>query len=109
MQHTSFRPKSTSPLRKSLHSALTNNYIDQHDTGLNGVQGAEAVVKLLRMRRSVSHLILGHNELGDAGTVALFDYLRSEEGMVHKLLEISLNTNNIGDAGLWAITRYRVL
>lgn len=109
MQHTSFHLKSTSPLRKSPHSVLTNNYIDQHDTGLNGVQGAEAVVKLLRMRRSVSHLILGHNELGDAGTVALFDYLRSEEGMVHKLLEISLNTNNIGDAGLWAITRYRVL
>jgi Leucine Rich repeat len=108
MQDTSIQLRWTSPLRKKPPSFLSNDYLDQHDAGLNGVQGAEAIVKVLRMRRSVHHLILGHNELGDAGCVALFDYLRSEEGRMHNLLEISLNMNSIGDAGLWAIARYRV-
>ncbi|KAF8471512.1 hypothetical protein JB92DRAFT_1937809 [Gautieria morchelliformis] len=83
-----------------------NNYIDRHDTGLSGVQGAEAILELLRVQRSVTHLILGHNSLRDTGCVALFDYLRSEEGKRHEILEISLNANQIGDAGLWAIARY---
>jgi Leucine Rich repeat len=87
-------------------SAFPNSYIDRHDTGLCGLQGAEAILGLLRVQRSVTHLILGHNLLGDAGCVALFDYLRSEEGKRHEVLEISLNANQIGDAGLWAIARY---
>ncbi|KAF8499523.1 hypothetical protein JB92DRAFT_2795177 [Gautieria morchelliformis] len=82
------------------------NSIDRHDTGLSGVQGAEAILELLRVERPVSHLILGHNSLGDTGCVALFDYLRSEEGERHEILEINLNENQIGDAGLWAIARY---
>ena len=104
MQYTNLYPRPSSP-----PFTISNNYIDQHDAGLSGVQGAEAIVKLLRMHRSIHHLILGHNTLGDAGCVALFDYLRSEEGKKHKLMEISLNANNIGDAGLWAIARYWAL
>lgn len=85
---------------------VLNNSIHQHDSGLSGIQGAEAIVKLLRTHRSIHHLILGHNALGDTGCIALFDYLRSEEGAKHRLKEISLNANGIGDKGLWAIARY---
>ncbi|KAF8591276.1 RNI-like protein [Ramaria rubella] len=106
MQYSNFNSRSTLSHRKAASPLLTNNYIDKHDAGLTGVQGAEAIVKLLRTHRSVHHLVLGHNRLGDAGCVALFDHLRSEEGKKHQIVEISLNANRIGDAGLWAISRY---
>lgn len=109
MRHMSFHSRSSSPLRGVRSSFLANRYVDQHDAGLCGVQGAEFIMKLLQRNRSARNLILGHNALGDTGCVALFDYLRSEEGKKHKLVEISLNANNIGDAGLWAIARYSVL
>jgi len=96
--------KTASPRRISSPYAVAL-HIDRHGVGLDGADGAENVVRQMRMQRTVERLILGHNSLGDAGTVALFDYLRSEEGRRHNLTEVSLNSNDIGDQGLWAIAR----
>ncbi|KIJ36391.1 hypothetical protein M422DRAFT_34347, partial [Sphaerobolus stellatus SS14] len=93
--------------RKKISSPIpSSSSIDQHNIGLEGIRGAEIVVKLLRVQCSIQRIILGHNSLGDTGTVAIFDYLRSEEGKRHRITEISLNSNGIGDKGLWAIARY---
>lgn len=64
------------------------------------------MIKDISSRRFVTKLILGHNNLGDEGCEALFNYLCSEEGRKYKLAEISLNSNGIGNQGLMAVAEY---
>lgn len=61
---------------------------------------------MISSRRLVTKLILGHNELGDDGTIVLFKFLTSPIGRKHPIVEISLNSNDIGDRGLLAISEY---
>lgn len=71
-----------------------------------GRTGAKEVIKQILERRSVTKLILGHNDLGDLGCEELFGFLSSDPGRNYKIAQISLNSNNIGNRGLLAISRY---
>ena len=68
--------------------------------------GAREVIAALRARKSVTKLILGHNELGDEGCKELFRFLCTSDGRRYHIAEISLNSNGIGDIGLEAISNY---
>ena len=68
--------------------------------------GAQEVIKQILARRSVTKLILGHNDLGDSGCEELFGFLNSDAGRNYKITHISLNSNGIGNRGLLAISRY---
>ena len=59
------------------------------------------VPAMLTKRYPTQVLTLGHNGLGDAGTMHLFEYLSTARD-ARELESISLNTNAIGDAGLGA-------
>ena len=61
---------------------------------------------MIQSRRTVTKLILGHNDLGDDGCRELFRYLCSDDGRRFRISEISLNSNGIGDKGLLAISEY---
>lgn len=61
---------------------------------------------MIRTRRFVNRLIVGHNKLGDEGCCHLFNFLCSEGGRQYNLEEISLNANNIGDEGLLSMSDY---
>ncbi|RPD59142.1 hypothetical protein L226DRAFT_553623 [Lentinus tigrinus ALCF2SS1-7] len=54
-------------------------------------------------RRSVTKLILGHNDLGDSGCEELFGFLSSNTGCSYQISQIHLNT---GNRGLLDISRY---
>jgi hypothetical protein len=76
-----------------------------------GHVGAQEIIKEISSRRTVTKLILGHNSLGDDGTVALFTFLNSSgsnSGSKYKqtITEISLNGNGISNKGLEAIILY---
>lgn len=64
------------------------------------------MIAAIQTRRSVSKLVLGHNDLRDDGCVILFRYLSSARGRKLCTSEISLNSNAIGDVGLSAIADY---
>ena len=68
--------------------------------------GAQEVIKQILARRSVTKLILVQNDLGDLGCEELFGVLSSDTGRKYKVAQISLNSNNIGNRGLLAISRY---
>ncbi|KAI0641324.1 RNI-like protein [Trametes meyenii] len=87
-------------------SLATRSHIESMDAGLKSISGAQEVIKDILSRRSVTKLILGHNELGDDGCEELFGFLSSEDGRKYKVAEISLNSNGIGNRGLLAICRY---
>lgn len=70
------------------------------------LSGANTVISIIRDRKSVHRLILGHNELGDKGCRRLFNFLCSEEGSEYNIQEINLNANIIGDDGLLVISEY---
>lgn len=70
--------------------------------------GAQEIIFLITSRRSVTKLVLGHNELGDDGCIVLFKFLASTVGQKHRISEISLNSNGIGNRGLLAISEYLV-
>lgn len=70
------------------------------------LKGAQEVITTIQQRRSVTKLVLGHNDLRDDGCVTLFRYLCSTRGRKHCISEISLNSNAIGDLGLSAIADY---
>lgn len=55
---------------------------------------------MIRERRRVASLVLGHNDLGDDGCKELFRFLSSEDGQKYQIQEISLNANHITDKGL---------
>ncbi|KAJ7594342.1 hypothetical protein C8J56DRAFT_434718 [Mycena floridula] len=76
------------------------------DGGLTSVRGAQQVISKITSRRTVTKLILGHNELGDDGCVVLTRFLSSSIGSRISLVEISLNANKIGNVGLLAIAEY---
>ncbi|PBK81166.1 RNI-like protein [Armillaria gallica] len=81
-------------------------FIDRMDDGLTGVQGAQDVIAMITSRRKVAKLILGHNKLSDDGCIVLFQFLGSPAGRKYRIMEISLNSNEIGDRGLLAIAAY---
>ncbi|TRM62217.1 hypothetical protein BD626DRAFT_498506 [Schizophyllum amplum] len=68
--------------------------------------GAEVIISTIRARRNVSKLILGHNELGDAGVIHLFEFLLSPDAAKYRIREVSLNSNKISNAGLLAVAAY---
>jgi Leucine Rich repeat len=69
--------------------------------------GAEELISMIKARRTVHRLVLGHNELGDDGCVALFTFLAgSSDGRKYHIAYISLNANEIGERGLLAIAEY---
>ncbi|KAG2008332.1 hypothetical protein CC2G_013773 [Coprinopsis cinerea AmutBmut pab1-1] len=76
------------------------------DSGLHSVRGAQEVISLISDRRTVTKLLLGHNELGDDGCTVLFRFLGSQIGRRYPIAEISLNSNKIGNQGLLAISQY---
>ncbi|KAF7319929.1 RNI-like protein [Mycena kentingensis (nom. inval.)] len=80
--------------------------IDLLDAGLSGVAGAQHIIGLISSRRRVTKLILGSNDLGDAGSVVLFRFLSSAIGRKYQVEIISLNANHIGNRGLSAISEY---
>ncbi|KAF9007311.1 hypothetical protein BDZ89DRAFT_1168510 [Hymenopellis radicata] len=84
----------------------TRSYIDQMDGGLTSVQGAQEIISMITSRRLVTKLILGHNQLGDAGCIVLFRFLSSAIGRKYRITEISLNSNEISDEGLLAISEH---
>ncbi|OSD05119.1 RNI-like protein [Trametes coccinea BRFM310] len=97
------------PIRRSSApkvSLAARSHIESMDAGLASVSGAQEVIKDVLSRRSVTKLILGHNNLGDEGCEELFGFLSSEAGRKYKIGEISLNSNSIGNRGLLAISRY---
>ncbi|KAI8972872.1 RNI-like protein [Trametes punicea] len=97
------------PIRRSAApkvSLAARSHIESMDAGLTSVSGAQEVIKDMLSRRSVTKLILGHNHLGDEGCEELFGFLSSEAGRKYKIVEISLNSNGIGNRGLLAISRY---
>ena len=87
----------------ALHEKLTHSLI----CGMWRMNvGAQEVIKQILARRSVTKLILGHNDLGDSGCEELFGFLNSDAGRNYKITHISLNSNGIGNRGLLAISRY---
>ncbi|KAI1783310.1 hypothetical protein LXA43DRAFT_931483 [Ganoderma leucocontextum] len=97
------------PVRKSAApkvSLASRSHIESMDAGLSSVSGAQEVIKQILARRSVTKLILGHNDLGDSGCEELFGFLNSDTGRNYKITHISLNSNRIGNRGLLAISRY---
>ncbi|KAL1715142.1 hypothetical protein EV715DRAFT_256607 [Schizophyllum commune] len=96
-------PSLPKPRAVTLTSRGNIEYISD---GLYSTQGADVIISAIGARRNVSKLILGHNELGDAGTVRLFEFLRSPDAARHRIKEISLNSNKIGNAGLLAIAGF---
>ncbi|KAI0667288.1 RNI-like protein [Trametes maxima] len=96
-------PRRTSAPKVSL---AARSHIESMDAGLRSISGAQEVIKDILSRRSVTKLILGHNELGDDGCEELFGFLSSDAGRKYKIVEISLNSNGIGNRGLLAISRY---
>ncbi|KAI0761301.1 RNI-like protein [Trametes elegans] len=97
------------PIRRSSApkvSLAARSHIESMDAGLTSISGAEEIIKDILSRRSVTKLILGHNQLGDEGCEELFGFLCSEAGRRYKIAEISLNANGIGNRGLLAISRY---
>jgi len=61
---------------------------------------------MITARRTVHKLVLGHNKLGDDGCVTLFTFLGSTAGRKYPVTYISLNANDIGERGLFAIAKY---
>ncbi|KAF5363501.1 hypothetical protein D9756_000347 [Leucocoprinus leucothites] len=86
--------------------AALDQQVNQFDAGLRSIQGADTVISIIRSRRFVHRLIIGHNELGNEGCRRLFGFLCSDEGRKYDIQEISLNANGIGDEGLLAISQY---
>ncbi|KAF8633165.1 hypothetical protein AX17_004666 [Amanita inopinata Kibby_2008] len=97
---------SMSKARSPRTSVSGNEYIYQFDAGLYSIQGALEIISAISSRRGVRKLILGHNELGNAGCITLFEFLSSPAGRSYEIKEISLNSNNVGGPGLEAIAMY---
>ena len=55
---------------------------------------------------TITQLILGNNDLGDDGAVALFDFLSSPVEEERIITEISLNSCKIGNKGLDALSGF---
>ncbi|RPD63163.1 RNI-like protein [Lentinus tigrinus ALCF2SS1-6] len=87
-------------------SLASRSHIESMDAGLSSITGAQEVIQQILGRRSVTKLILGHNDLGDSGCEELFGFLSSDTGRNYRISQISLNSNNIGNRGLLAISRY---
>ncbi|KAJ7630334.1 RNI-like protein [Roridomyces roridus] len=84
----------------------SRGYIDRMDAGLVSIRGAQEIISMISSRRSVTKLILGHNELNDDGGIVLFKFLSSAIGRTYLIAEISLNSNAMGNRTLAAISEY---
>ncbi|KAG9002301.1 hypothetical protein FRB95_007428 [Tulasnella sp. JGI-2019a] len=89
---------------ESVHPSTT--HLDVHGRNLQGLEGAQYIVDTLERIPTIKHLILGNNSFGDNGVAALFQYLTSERGTRLQIVEISLNSCDIGNLGLRAICGY---
>ncbi|TCD61744.1 hypothetical protein EIP91_007993 [Steccherinum ochraceum] len=89
-----------------INSLAARKRVELTGRGLSSVDGAEFVIKAISERRSVTHLVLGHNPLGDDGCEKLFEWLDSEAGRKYHIEVIHLNVCNIGDRGLVAIGQF---
>lgn len=68
--------------------------------------GANTIISTIRSRRLVNRLLIGYNRLGNDGCCALFGFLGSQEGQRHRIQELRIESNQIGDEGLLAIANY---
>ncbi|KAH9924075.1 uncharacterized protein B0H18DRAFT_1013373 [Fomitopsis serialis] len=100
------QPATTRRMSAAKVPLSARSHIESLDAGLCSVEGAREVISDIRARRNVTKLILGHNELGDAGCEVLFGFLSTEKGRQYPISEISLNSNGIGDRGLRTIIEY---
>lgn len=89
-----------------MHRFSARSCVDFQSSKLCGITGAQKIIDTINSRTFVSRLVLGYNLLQDDGCEALFDFLCTEEGQRHGIVEISLNGNGIGPRGLLAICRY---
>ena len=62
-----------------------------------GVEGAKAVAEVAAVSRSLSRLLIGANEIGDEGCIALAEAMQQNESC--RIEELSLHSNKIGVAG----------
>ena len=69
--------------------------------------GAREAIAAIRSRKSVTKLILSHNNLADYGCQELFRFLYSE-GRHYRIAEVFLKSNEVGNIGLEAIAEYLV-
>ncbi|KAI0066827.1 hypothetical protein BV25DRAFT_1779661, partial [Artomyces pyxidatus] len=68
--------------------------------------GAQRVVDIITSRAQVTSLLLNHSALHDDGCEVLFEFLCSEIGRRHNIMEIHLGSTQMGDRGLRALCRY---
>lgn len=68
--------------------------------------GAQRAINTIKGHVAVKKLILPHNELGDDGCILLLSFLRSAEGRTHRITNLDLSSNKIGNSGLLAIAEY---
>ena len=77
--------------------------VEELDLSYNGISpdGAKAIAALCAVCASVTKILVGGNELGDAGATILCDALR--ESKVTKVQELGLEGNEIGPEGAKAV------
>ncbi|KAF8649179.1 hypothetical protein AX16_005977 [Volvariella volvacea WC 439] len=85
---------------------LGRDVIHELQSGLCSAEGGQRIVDQLISKPNTKKLVLGHTELGDSGCEVLFAFLCSEKGHTYQISEISLNSNDIGNKGLMAISTY---
>ncbi|KAF9513169.1 hypothetical protein BS47DRAFT_984332 [Hydnum rufescens UP504] len=90
--------------RSSVASSILT--LDLMENGLSHIDGAQQVIDYLLMKPRIKKLNLSRNEIGDYGSIALFEFLCSPRGRKVELTELNLNQNAIGMAGLRAISAY---
>jgi hypothetical protein len=81
-------------------------HFDASSSGLQGLEGGREIVKAIQRKRSVKHLVLGRNALGDDGVEYIMRYLCSEDGRKLPIEEISLDVTGMGDRALDSISEY---
>ncbi|KAG8873861.1 hypothetical protein FRB97_006382 [Tulasnella sp. 331] len=89
--------------QQPIETAQSTTQLDVHGRGL---QGAQYIISTLKQRSTIQYLVLGNNSFGDDGVTTLFQFLSSDRGRRLKIVEISLNSCDIGNLGLRAVCGY---
>ncbi|KAG6830245.1 hypothetical protein H0H87_008772 [Tephrocybe sp. NHM501043] len=80
--------------------------IESKDSNLHSVEGAQKLISVIEGRRIVYSLQVSHNELGDDGGVALFNFLSSTKGRQNPISGIHIGSNKLKNASLLATAAY---
>jgi Ran GTPase-activating protein (RanGAP) involved in mRNA processing and transport len=79
-------------------------YLNLQDNGIPR-QGGLVIAEALRSNRKMTTLMLGSNNLGDAGAAAIGGALSAESEQKASLSVLDLSNNGIGDHGVEALVR----